>query len=114
MKIWTSVLSSLTILFFLASSPAFANNPENPEEDLRSNILKFIDNPDADMLRYYAESAEIDFVVNMHYQLVVLSVDGVSDELSDYIKKKLNYKKIKVRKVQRLAPYHVKITFLKE
>lgn len=82
-------------------------------EELRNSVLKLVQYPDNSLIKYYAEVTEVLFIVNMNREVVVLNIEGASEELESYIKGKLNYKRVNVRDVKKLTPYKIKITFLK-
>jgi hypothetical protein len=78
---------------FLLSASSFAN-PIKPTDQLREEIVDIIGFSFLDDYEENEYSAEVLFTVNSDQELIVLSVNSESDEAEDYLRDKLNYKKV--------------------
>jgi hypothetical protein len=78
---------------FLLSVASFAN-PIKPTDQLRGEIVDIIGFSFLDDYEENEYSAEVLFTVNSEQELIVLSVNSESDEAEDYLRDKLNYKKV--------------------
>jgi hypothetical protein len=78
---------------FLLSAASFAN-PIKPTDQLREEIVDIIGFSFLDDYEENEYSAEVLFTVNSDQELIVLSVNSESDEAEDYLRDKLNYKKV--------------------
>ncbi len=78
---------------FLLSVASFAN-PIKPTDQLREEIVDIIGFSFLDDYEENEYSAEVLFTVNSDQELIVLSVNSESDEAEDYLRDKLNYKKV--------------------
>lgn len=101
------------VLFLLLSMPVFADPPEDASDALRDKVLQFLEGPSGDMLDFYSEVADLDFIITIDRQLVVLNVNCGNRKLEEYIKSKLNYRYIRIKDIVKMKPYHIRITFLK-
>lgn len=69
-------------------------NPIKPTDQLREEIVDIIGFSFLDDYEENEYSAEVLFTVNSEQELIVLSVNSASDEAEDYLRDKLNYKKV--------------------
>ncbi len=91
-------MKKITVLLFaivLGSSQIFAsnNNPVNAEQLLRNEIASLLDHPKIKVEKEEL-SANIEFTLNSRDEIVVLTVDSEQDIVIEYVKSRLNYKKI--------------------
>ena len=92
----TSIKVLLLVVAFAFSSVMSANteptfkDPKSLTEEIQ-NLLK---NPKMDL--GFDAYAKVTLLFNKNAELVVMSVDSEYEELSDYIKGRLNYKKLNV------------------
>lgn len=89
-----ALLLAVTLTF---SSVLFASaNPEKPSTAESSKITvkieRFLKNPSFDV--NYEMKANVTLTLNKNNELVVLSVDSDDDKIGDFIKSRLNYRKI--------------------
>lgn len=79
----------------LGSSSVFANDNTgaNPEQKLRNEIAALLDKPEI-IVEKEELSANIEFTVNSNDEIVVLTVNSEEDNITEYVKTRLNYKKI--------------------
>ncbi|WP_109302449.1 hypothetical protein [Aquimarina sp. AU474] len=89
-----------TILLFvvvLGLGQVFASNDnptKSPEQELRNRIALLLDKPEIKVEKNEVV-ADIQFILNGKGEIVVLSVDSEKEIIEDYIKARLNYKKVK-------------------
>ena len=83
----------------------------NPKPNLRAEIIKLIDQPEAEILQGQDLTANLRLMVNGENELIVLDT-GTDDPLLDnYIKSKLNYKKVEAADINYFKFYFVKMEF---
>lgn len=87
----------LALALFTVTIATADPKPLKPTDELRVQIIDLIGtNIIADM--EVAESnADVLFTVNSKKELILLSVDSENDQLENYLKRKLNYKKVNHR-----------------
>lgn len=83
----------VSAVFCLNVVTAFAN-PIKPTDQLREEIVDIIGFSFLDDYEENEYAAEVLFTVNSEQELIVLSVNSESDEAEDYLRNKLNYKKV--------------------
>lgn len=72
-------------------------NPVKPSDELRVEIVDLIGsniNTEMELDQY---QADVLFTVNNNRELIVLSVDSDNRHLENYLKRRLNYKKVNYR-----------------
>jgi hypothetical protein len=101
----TVIALSLSTVF---SVVATENNPLNSKtnKELRSEISSLLG--DKIPLQVKKESmAEVAFMLNNKNEIVIFSVDSKIDELSAFVKNKLNYKKLTTKGVKKGEFYRI-------
>lgn len=83
----------VSAVFLLNTVTVFAN-PIKPTDQLREEIVDIIGFSFLDDYEENEYSAEVLFTVNSEQELIVLSVNSKSGEAEDYLRNKLNYKKV--------------------
>ncbi len=86
----------LVLVAVLASTQIFANDKtskETSEEKLRNEIVVLLDKPQI-KLDQNEIKANIEFVLNAKGEIVILTVDSEKVAVEDYVKSRLNYKKV--------------------
>jgi len=83
----------VSAVFLLNVATAFAN-PIKPTDQLREEIVDIIGFSFLDDYEENEYTADVLFTVNSEQELIVLSVNSESDEAEDYLRDKLNYKKV--------------------
>ncbi len=88
-------LTILLVAFLLGSTQIFAfnDNPTNAAQQLRNQIAVLLESPEI-LVENDALNAEIEFTLNSEGEIVVLSVDTKENIVKNYVKSRLNYKKI--------------------
>jgi len=84
----------LVVVF--ASTQIFANDKNTKEtnkEKLRSEIAVLLEKPQIKLERNEI-NASIEFILNAKGEIVILSVDSDKEAIDDYVKTRLNYKKV--------------------
>ena len=90
-------LFALALALFTINVSAANLNPIKPTDELRFEIVDLIGtNLNAEM-EADEYDADVLFTVTSNKELIVLSVDSNNDQLENYLKAKLNYKKVTVK-----------------
>jgi len=103
---------TLTITFLFASVTSFAFNPDpkpnNDKNNLHTQIVKLLGDEIPEYLCDGKQSkTKVYFIVNNKDEIVVVSTDCNNDKMSNYLKGKLNYKKINSKGVKKGEVYIV-------
>ncbi len=97
--------------------PTAANtNPTNPTSKeakiiLRSEIVTLLGNHAYDLKDTTLE-AQVSVMLNNQNELVVVAIDSESKTISNYVKSKLNYKKVDVKGIQKGTVYRVSLKMI--
>ena len=87
-----------------------ANNTEPTSKDvkkvLRSEIVSLLGNHTYN-LKQEVLNAQISVMLNNQNELVVVGITSESDEVKNYVKTKLNYKKVTVKGLKKGAIYRM-------
>jgi len=92
--------------------PAAANtNPTNPTSKeakiiLRSEIVDLLGNHAYDLEDQVLE-AQVSVILNNQNELVVVAITSKNETISNYVKSRLNYKKVSVKGIQKGTVYRV-------
>ncbi|WP_299218079.1 hypothetical protein [uncultured Aquimarina sp.] len=84
------------LVVVLASTQVFANDKnaeETNKEKLRSEIALLLEKPQIKLERNEI-NASIEFILNAKGEIVILNVDSEKEAIEDYVKTRLNYKKV--------------------
>jgi hypothetical protein len=73
---------------------AVAENPIKPSEELRSDIIQLIGTESPFDFEKDESTVEVIFTVNSKNEIIVLYADTKNQEMENFIKNKLNYKKV--------------------
>jgi hypothetical protein len=113
MKTIKSLVSLLGILILTNSLPFTANaGDENDAQDaLRTQVLKWVKEPDLRSYGVAEEQVFLKFLVTDSYEIVVLSTGTNNDYLDLFIKKNLNYKRVKPDPQLKKGKYNIEILF---
>jgi len=99
------------ICLFLVMPLTYANNSPKPSVNLQNEIYQKIQSPDFSTYGIENEETLLTFHFNQKGQIVIKEVVSETEYLKQFIKAKLNYKKINTEGVQLLTSYKMKITF---
>lgn len=99
--------------FALNATSAFAN-PIKPTDQLRDQIVDIIGFGILDDFEKSEYSAEVLFTVNSDQELIVLSVTSESEDAEEYLRKRLNYKKVEHMPTKYGEIYLLPVTMVQE
>jgi len=86
----------VVLVAVLASTQIFANDKPSKNtsvEELRNEIVVLLDKPEI-KLEQNEIKANIEFILNAKGEIVILTVDSEKTAVEDYVKSRLNYKKV--------------------
>jgi len=90
----TLKLTLLACAVFLLNVPNALANPVRPTDELRNEIVDIIGFGIFDNSNELEYSAEVVFTVNSEREIIVLSVNSENEEAEEYLRDKMNYKKV--------------------
>ena len=106
------LIKTAAILFLIASVNRGFAGPDHPKqefvENLRSQIIEHIDNPDLSDAGFTKVEATLHFFINKESEIVVTYVDVEDKFVDQFLKHRLNYKQIKNNVLR--GPYSMKVT----
>jgi hypothetical protein len=108
-------LFSVLAFSILLGSVAFANDQSlAAAKELRKEVSKLVQDPE--LAKYGIEEAEVSvhFTIDEDNRLVVLNVASDIPYLEEFIKQRLDLKKISVAGLEAFVRYNVKISFESE
>ena len=109
-KVKILFLALVSTLVFATSALAFSDGL-SPESNLRSEIIELIAQPDLSILDGQNMDANLRLMINENNELIVIDSGTNNKQLDNYIKSKLNYKKIKSTGIDQFSFYFVRISF---
>jgi hypothetical protein len=93
-----SIIAILAISLSTIFSVNAAEVTPSKTKELRTEIISILGNIiDLDLKK--TSKAEVSFMINNQNEIVIISVDSDIKLLNNYIKRKLNYKKVEVKGV---------------
>lgn len=102
-------LIAFSLIMTLFSTALIANVvPKSNDEKMTTEISKLLMNPDG--LLKKETKVMVTFTVNKANEIVVLSIDGKNETLKNYIKSRLNYKKLN-SKAKAGNEYYIPVRF---
>ena len=104
-------LLSITLLSF--PSIMEARPKTSPTAILHQEISDLLKNADLSFLDSETETVTVDFVINARNEIVVLHTTGDNTFACDFVKKELNFRKVKFKQAKQLTPYTVNIQLIK-
>lgn len=111
-------MKKLLIVFLVtvfSTLSTFSNN-ENPSKkadlELRNQIVKLLGNYKS-TLEHTIET-KVSFLINQKGEIVVLSVDSEQELITNYVKRKLNYKKATLTNVVKMQKFVLPIKFIQK
>lgn len=98
------------MLTALTSQLSQANPLDDPNADLRIYVTNLLKKPQ--LAKSVDENVRISFFVTADEQLVVLKTDARTVILDEFIKARMNYKKIDVKNLEVNRIFHMKVHFV--
>lgn len=92
-SIITVIAISLATTF---STTAGETEPSKITQELRTEIVSLLGDK-IPMILTESSSAEISFVINHKNEIVILAVDSKLEQITHFVKNKLNYQKVQVK-----------------
>ena len=108
MKFFKTIAVALT-LTALTSHYSIAKSLDDPNSDLRHYVTNLLTNPQFE--RSLDEEVRISFFVTADEELVVLKTDARTNALDEFIKGRMNYKRIDIRDLEVNRIFHIKVHF---
>lgn len=109
-------LSILLLITLMTTFTTFSNNNRSIRDEvsnkLRTKIITLLGNYQ-NVLDTQTEKAAVKFMINRKGEIIVLSVDTKQENISNFIKSKLNYKAANIKNVKYFATYTLPIKFIK-
>lgn len=88
-------LAVFVLILVLGSGSTFANDKnDNPAKNLSQQIALLLENPEISIQKEEIK-ASIEFTINTHNEIVVLTVNSEVNSIQQYVKSRLNYQKVK-------------------
>jgi len=91
------------------STTASEKEPSKITKELRTEIVELLGSKIPIEFKK-TEKVEISFMINNENEIVVISVDSEIADFNTYIKKQLNYKKVKVKGTIKGEVYKIPVT----
>lgn len=108
----SKLIKTAAILLLIASVNQGFASPDHPKQEfvdnLRSQIIEHIDNPDLSGTGFTKVEATLHFFINKESEIVVTYVDVKDEFVDQFLKARLNYKQIKNNILR--GPYSMKVT----
>jgi hypothetical protein len=113
-------MKKLIVLFLgftLSTATLFAaNNEPGPvtiaKKELRTQIVKLLGNKEFPLKADFVK-AEISLLINKEGEIIIVSIHSKNTLLKDYVKRKLNYKKVKVNTLRKMKVYRIPLKIVK-
>lgn len=103
------LIALLTISHALCKPGILTNQEPDDLQSLRKSVFNLLKNPDIG--EELNEKVRISFFVTADYEVVVLKTDARTVKLDKFIKKRLNYSKIKANHSETNRVYHMMVYF---
>ncbi len=86
------------LVAFVASSSVFANGKKTPktetaQQQLRNKIIALLKKPQFEIEKSDI-TANVEFLLNAKNEIVILVIDSEKEMIAEYVKARLNYRKI--------------------
>lgn len=101
----------LFVFVTMVTFTAFATEENPTKQEIRSSIVKLLGNIDFKMEDNLETS--VDFLINKKGEIVILEVKSNSPIITNYVKTKLNYKKVFSNPVSSVQIYRMPLKFVK-
>jgi hypothetical protein len=91
-----------------------AGNIKSPLNELRTFVVTLVQDPTNDIFNGQDKiEANIYFTINSLGEIVILTVDAVNEDLKDFVKQRMNYKKTSIDGININEQYIIKVNFVK-
>ena|SRR5687767_3113434 len=100
------------VIFLLAlSEPTLGNSAQEKDSlpALQKELVQILKNNQISMEKSPMQEVELSFLLNAKNEIVILDITGDSDEVCNYVREVLCYKKVKFRQARQLTSYSIKI-----
>ncbi len=104
------IISAIVALAFLSLS--FTSTTETKEE-LHQQIVKLIGDSSESLSKVNLE-VNVTFTLNNKSEIVVISINSDNDVVDQFVKSKLNYKKVSVKDLNPGELYHIPLVIKSE
>ena len=102
-----SLVLMAAAMFAVANVSANEVEPVNPAKNLSTQIHRMLESNSFDVSEDL--TANVQFTINKEGEIVVLSVDTADDTLEDFVKGRLNYRKVEVTNFKKGRTYTVPV-----
>ena len=101
---------------FSLISPVLANVDRNPDpvDDLKQEVVKIFEKHNHSFPDIQPQEVSIGFMINAKNELVITDDQGNSADACDYVKRVLNYRKVKYQQSKQLTGYSLKIQLVND
>lgn len=114
MKI-ASITVALLVTFATFSTKALASNEsEKAFENLRKEIVQLVQKPELNINGIKEGEVQVRFMLNERHEVVLLSVSTDNIYLKNFIKERLDKKKIETSNIAPMMKYKITINFSSE
>lgn len=113
-------MKKLIVLFFgltLSTTVLFANNDkpvDTAKNELRVQIIKLLEKNKFQLFEKEFVKAEVSLLLNNEGQIIILSVKSKNTLLDNYVKRELNYKKVKAVALRKMKVYRMPLKIIKK
>ena len=105
------VAISISSVFSATAKTGTEPTSENAKTVLRTEIVSLLGNHSYDLLDKTLE-AQVSVMLNNQNELVVVSVDSKSETITNFVKIKLNYKKVTVKGISKGTVYRIPLKMI--
>ena len=115
-KIMMKTLFLLGTFFISLTTTVLANVENNPDpvDDLKQEVVKIFEKHNHRFPDIEPQEVSIGFMINAKNELVIMDVQGNSVDACDYVKRVLNYRKVKYQQSKQLTGYSLKIQLVND
>jgi len=109
LKLIIAILAiSISSVATVSANTEPTTGPVEVKTDLRAQIVSLLGNHNYE-LKNQTLTAEISVMLNNKNQLIVVSVDSKNNQLENFVKSRLNYKKVSVKELKKGTIYRVPV-----
>lgn len=111
-------MKKLVVLLFVFTMNMFsisANNTnpfESKKKEIRTEIVKLLGNVE-DILIENEIKVNVDLLVNKRGELIIIGTDSNNERINNFLKRKLNYKKVTKKLEKEIKTYRMPLTLKK-